>query len=238
VVSHPEVSRRLQQFVCVRLDWDQMTAQRERWRGLTQGNQVLLTSAGEIADEAAPHGRRYPIDELLPLLDRILAAHPAPAPPRHALRLEWFWWNPKRQGYPGHFGAEAVAKLDRKPVLTVSGPLPAWLGRDPFLRRHLRQFIWTRGSEDGEATLTVRMLEPHERELLSVSLAETDARRLGEALDAAWLEYMRLRPLVARGYIDNPYGNWLKGVMERAAAEEIARREQALTGTLRPPGRE
>jgi hypothetical protein len=153
------------------------------------------------------------------------------------LRLAWFLCNPKDQGLPGHFGAEFLCRLDRKPVVTISGPIPAWLDDSKFLARHVRQFIWTRGAQAGASRLTVRMLEPSRRELLGLDLTSAVPGQVSKALDAAWLDYMKERPMVARGYIDNPHGNWLKKVMEIAHEEEVRVREQAVKGTLTPPGR-
>jgi hypothetical protein len=62
-------------------------------------------------------------------------------------------------------------------------------------------------------------------------------RKLGEALDAAWLAYMKDRPLVAKGYLDNPHGRWMRGQAEQMTTEEQQIREKARAGTLLPPGR-
>ncbi len=238
MVSHPEVVKRLKQFVCLRLDHDQMQKHKGRLKVPTQGNQVLLTPKGEYVPGTDPHGKRYPIEEFVALLDKVLKDYPPNPEKRDELKLAWFWWNPRDQGLPGHFGADAIARLDRKPVLTVSGPLPEWLDRPDFLRRHLRQFIWTHGAKDGPARLTVCMLEPQKKELLAVDLENTEPATLSQELDRAWLKYMKERPLTARGYIDNAYGNWLKKVMEKAHAEEVQVREQARKDTLTAPGRE
>jgi hypothetical protein len=237
VVSHPEVVKRLKRFVCVRLDHEQMQRHRGRLKVPTQGNQVLLTPKGEYVPGTDPRGKRYPVEAFVALLDRVLKDYP-PDPERgDDLRLAWFWWNPKDQGLPGNFGAAAEARLDRKPVLTVSGPVPGWLGRPEFLRRHLRQFVWTRGAKGGPSRLTVRMLEPERKELLAVGLENATPAELSRELDRAWLTYMRERPLTARGYIDNAHGGWLKEVMEGAYEEEVRAREEARKGTLRAPGR-
>jgi hypothetical protein len=238
VVSHPEVSRRLREFVCVRMDWDQMQRHKDRWQTPTQGNQVLLDPRGNTLPGTDPRGKRYKIEELIPILDRALKECPPDPRRKNELDLSWFLWNPKSYGYPGHFNAEAVGKLDRKPVLTLSGTIPAWLKDETFLRKHLRQFIWTGGDTSGESRLTLRQMEPEAKELASVTLSSAEPGQVSETLDRAWLEYMKVRPLVARGYIDNPHGNWLKAVMERAYLEELDLREQALKGTLRPAGRE
>jgi hypothetical protein len=237
VVSHPEVVKRLRQFVCIRLDHDQMQKHKGRLKVPTQGNQVLLTPRGEYVPGTPPRGKRYPVKEFVALLDKTLADYPPRPETRDDLKLAWFWWNPRDQGLPGHFGANAVARLDRKPVLTVSGPVPDWLGRPDFLRRHLREFIWTRGAKDGPARLTVRMLEPERKQLLALDLEKANPDALGRQLDRAWLGYMKERPLTARGYIDNEYGHWLKKVMEKAHAEEVRVRAEAQKGTLSPPGR-
>ena len=215
-----------------------MQRHKSRWKVPTQGNQVLLDPHGNYIPGIEPRGKRYPVPELTALLDRVLAEYPSHRERKDDLKLSWFWWNPKEQGYQGHFGPEAVARLDRKPVLTVSGPVPDWMQEPGFLRRHLRQFIWTRGPASGEARLTVRQVEPQPKELASISLTDASPEAVGRTLDSAWLAYMRERPMVARGYIDNPHGNWLKAVMERAHREEVEVREQALKGALQPPGRE
>ena len=48
---------------------------------------------------------------------------------------------------------------------------------------------------------------------------------------------MKERPMFARGYIDNPHGNWLRDVMEQVHLDEVKVREAAKAGTLVPPGR-
>ena len=237
MVSHPDVNRRLREFVCIRLDHDQMQKHRGRLLVPTQGNQVLLDPRGHYIPGIEPRGRRYDIPTLVALLDRVLKDYPPNPRTKDDLKLAWFFWNPKDQGLPGHFGAPFISRLDRKPMLTVSGPVPAWLDEPAFLRKHLRQFIWTRGPADGPSRITVRMFEPQPKELAALDLAAADPADVSRALDGAWLEYMKVRPLVARGYIDNPHGNWLRQVMEEIHKEELAVREQALKGTLTPPGR-
>lgn len=236
MVSHPEVNRRLREFVCVRMDWDQMERHKARLQ-TEQGNQVLLDPQGNPVPGTTARGKRYAIEELIPLLDRTLRRFP-PETRKDRLELSWFFWNPKNQGYPGNFNAEAISKLDRKPVLTVSGPVPALLREEAFLRKHLRQFIWTRGDTSGAARVTVRQVEPEPKTLAALMLTDGSARQVSRELDQAWREYMKVRPLVARGYIDNPHGRWLQPVMEKAHREELSLREKARKGTLLPPGRE
>jgi acylphosphatase len=238
VVSHPEVVKRLRQLVCIRLDHDQMQKHKSRLKVPTQGNQVLLTPRGEYVLGTDPRGKRYDVKDFVSLLDRTLRDYPPHPERKDDLKLAWFWWNPRDQRLPGHFGADAIARLDRKLVLTASGPLPEWLDQPDFLRRHLRQLIWARAARDGPARLTVRMLEPQEKELLALDPTQTTPVELSKALDRAWLQYMKERPLTARGYIDNAHGGWLKQVMERAHEEELRVRDEARKGSLTPPGRD
>jgi hypothetical protein len=218
------------------MDWDQIEKYRDRWQIPTQGDQVLLDPDGKYIPGIPPKGKRYDVPVLLGLLDRVLKEYPPDRRRQDDLDLPWFLWNPKEHGLPGHFDAASISRLDRKPVLTLSGAsIPAWLKDPAFLRRHLRQFIWTRGSAEGEPRLTVRQIEPEPRELAVLSLAGTRAEAVSRELNRAWLEYMKVRPMTARGYIDNPHGRWLKPVMERAHREELEVREQALAGTLWPP---
>jgi hypothetical protein len=233
------VNRRLKQFVCVRLDHEQMQRLSKQGRLVvpTQGNQVLLDPQGNYIPGIEPRGRRYPVEKLIELLDQVLERHPARAETGDAVKLEWFLWNVENQGLRPYFGASSVARLDRKPLLTLSGELPDWLDRPELLGKHLRQFIWTRGSASGAGRISIVQLEPERRELASFDLGATTPEELSRILDAAWLAYMKERPLVARGYIDNPHGNWLRGVMEKVAEEEQQVRRQAEAGTLAPPGR-
>lgn len=219
------------------MDWDQMQKHKDRWKPATQGNQVLLDPKGNYLAGTKPGGERYALPDLIRHLDRALQLHPPKPERKNDLRLSWFLWNPKKQGYPGSFGAESVCKLDRKPLLTLSGSIPDWLQSPVFLRKHLRQFIWTQAAEDGPPRLTVRQLKPEAKELASLDLSALTPEEASRLLDRAWLEYMKVRPFVARGYIDNPHGRWLKQTMEAVHQEELRVREAALKGTLKSPGR-
>jgi hypothetical protein len=240
VVSHAEVNRRLREFVCVRLDHEQMQRLRktERLVTPTQGNQVLLDPQGNYIPGIQPRGKRYKIDELIGLLDQVLEQHPPKEETGDDLRLAWFLNNPEDQGLPRYFGPQSIGCLDRKPVATIAGPIPEWLDDPDFLRRHVRQFVWTRSAKGSLPRLTIQQHEPEPRRLAEIDLDSVTATEAVSQLDAAWLAYMKARPFVARGYIDNEHGNWLKAVMERAYSEELQVKGEAESGILRPPGRE
>ena len=68
-------------------------------------------------------------------------------------------------------------------------------------------------------------------------ISATRAEELGQALDAAWIEYMKQRPLTARGYLDNPHGKWMRSVGDQMVSEERELRSRAVAGTLLAPGR-
>jgi hypothetical protein len=178
------------------------------------------------------------VDELTALLDRLHADHPLETPQQDDLQLKWVFWNVEDQGLPPYFGAEAICRLDRKPLLVIDGPVPEWLDQPEYLRQHLRQFIWKRGEADVAPRITVRQLEPRRCDLATIDLADVTPERLSELLDEAWQAYMLERPLIARGYIDNEHGNWLRRVMEGAHEEELRVQDEAQRGVLQPPGRE
>jgi hypothetical protein len=111
-----------------------------------------------------------------------------------------------------------------------------------FLRAHLRQFIWVRGSTDGESRIRVMRVKDGlkrglPQEIASISLKRSYDEHTGEALDGAWLEYMKHRPFTARGYLENPHGKWMRRLTEQMVGEDEEVRRRAAAGTLRPPGR-
>ena len=73
--------------------------------------------------------------------------------------------------------------------------------------------------------------------LTEIQIAEAETRRLSPALDRAWLEFMKNRPLVARGYLENEHGGWMRSRREQMITEDEETRRRAREGTLRPPGR-
>jgi hypothetical protein len=255
VLSQEKVYSRLRDgFVAVRFDWEQGNHYRDRFGFiLGTGDQMLLTPAGEPIRHTGPtkDGRpqvvygRHGRDTTPEVLDEVLGRHP-PKPGAPGLTLEWFLW-PRKQSAARRGGTypvppEAAAGYARLPLAVVEGPIPEAL-RDPgFLRWHVRQFIWVRGREDGPSRVVVRRVRDGLRPGLSQELAAPDPAAMsradfGAALDAAWLTYMRDRPTVARGYLDNPHGKWMRGVGRQMLEEEEAIGSGAAAGTLLPPGR-
>ena len=253
MLSRPDVYSRLAGgFVGVRFDWEQGNHYKDKIGFvLGTGDQLLLKPTGEVippglgmdgkpAQVYGRHGR----DTTATVLDEVLARHP-PEAGEPELKIEWFFWPrlPARGGkgvYPVPY--QSAAGYARLPLALVEGPIPEAL-RDPaFLRWHVRQFIWVRGEAEGPSRIVVRRVRDGLKaglpeELASLDPAAMDKGHLGAALDAAWLAYMKDRPMVARGYLDNPHGGWMRGRREQMVGEEEALRRKARDGTLLPPGR-
>lgn len=215
----------------------QQAKKRHGLLGTTQGNQVLLDPKGKHIEGVEPRGRRYQIDELAALLDRVHKAHPGREGRRDDLKLDWFYVDRFAASARGQLSGSFVSRVDRKPLAIVEGREADLLSQSEFLRRHVRQFVWERGTTDGPSRIVVRQFEPTRADLATIELDGSDAEAVSRQLDAAWLAYMKERPMVARGYIDNPHGNWLRDVMEQVHQEEVEVREAAKAGTLAPPGR-
>jgi hypothetical protein len=240
-------------FVCLRLDWEQGNHFKERFGFiLGTGDQLILNPQGKVipTGETGSDGQtniiygRHGRDTTGEVLQEIAARHPGSAK-TSALDMDWFFWprhESRRSGgfYPA--SPDAMASFARLPQAVVSGPLPEAL-RDPeFLRRHVRQFIWVRASAEGPSRLEVKRVRDGLPDGLPNRLADLrpgdlSPEALGHALDAAWLEYMKDRPLVARGYLDNPHGKWMRSLREQMIYEDEEVRRRAREGTLRPPGR-
>jgi hypothetical protein len=203
----------------------------------TQGNQVLLDPKGKYIEGINPRGRRYQIDELAALLDRVHKEYPGREDRRDDLKLDWFYVDRFASSARGQLSGSFVSRVDRKALAVVEGKEVALLSKSEFLRCHVRQFIWERGTTDGPPRIVVRQFAPTTTGLVTIDLAAADAAAISRQLDIAWLAYMKERPMVARGYVDNPHGNWLRGVMEPVHLEEVEVRESAIAGTLAPPGR-
>ena len=252
MLSKPEVYARLaDNFVGLRFDWEQGNHYKEKFGFiLGTGDQMFLGPDGKpIAHgEKTKEGRssaiygRHGCDTTGPVLDKIAGVHPKKS---DELRLEWFLWPDKpsrRVGgrYPAPLNS--IAGYARMPIAVVQGEIPGALRDSNFLRWHLRQFIWARGETNGPTRVVIRRVKDGLKAGLPNEIAELDAARLskeelGKALDSAWIEYMKNRPLTARGYLDNPHGKWMRSVGDQMISEEQDLRSRAAAGTLLAPGR-
>jgi len=220
----------------VRLGWDQQQFYKQKLGGmLGTGHQMLLDPAGNvIADANVPGGyaTRYNLHLTPKILDAVSAKFP-PDTNAPRLKLDWFLWPAKPP-----FNATAMANWDRKPMALVEGSIPAILDHPDFLRWHIRQFIWTRGQTSGPARLVFqRVMNSQQTELAAIDTAALTPRQLGQRLDEVWRNYMKQRPFTARGYSENPHGRMFDSIKAKMLDEELTIRQQAMDGTLLPPGR-
>ena len=250
MLSKPEVYGRLaNDFIGLRFDWEQGNHYKEKFGFiLGTGDQMFLTPAGKPIEHAEKtrDGRgstiygRHGCDTTGPVLEKIAAAQSKKS---DELRLEWFLWpdKPSRRAggrYPAPLNS--IAGYARMPIAVVHGEIPEALRDSKFLRWHARQFIWARGETNGPGRIVVRRVKDGLKSGLSTEIAEIGATKpedLGKALDAAWIEYMKQRPLTARGYLDNPHGKWMRSVGDQMVSEERELRSRAVAGTLLAPGR-
>ena len=255
MLSQEKVYSRLRDgFVGVRFDWEQGNHYKEKFGFiLGTGDQMLLTPKGEAIAHGGPtkDGRpgvvygRHGRDTTAEVLDAVLAEHP-PKPGEPELKIDWFLW-PRKQSAARRGGTypvpyTAAAGYARLPLAVVEGPMPDALRNSAFLRWHVRQFIWVRGRADGDSRIIIRRVKDGLKPGLATELATLEPGKmssveLGAALDRAWQTYMRDRPTVAQGYLDNPHGKWMRGQGPQMLAEEEAIRAGAEAGTLLPPGR-
>jgi hypothetical protein len=252
--KQPIYSRLAHGFVGVRFDWEQGNHYKDRIGFiLGTGDQLLLTPGGDVIPPPNPakdgkparvYGRNG-CDTTPAVLDGVMQHFPAAADPR-VLKIEWFFWprfpSKARPGgsYPVPY--ESAAGYARLPLAVVDGPIPDALRNSDFLRWHVRQFIWVRGKSDGPSRVTIRRVKDGLKaglptELATLNPKAMDLKALGESLDAGWLTYMKDRPLVARGYLENEHGGWMSGMADQMSSEEQVIRTRAREGTLLPPGR-
>ena len=242
--SQPEVRARLaNNFVAIRIDWEQGKRFKDKLGRIPgTGCQTLHDLDGAPLQE---HGgldafaSRYDRALTTKVLDAVAARFPAKKeqPP---LRLEWFLWPTSRQGmWPA--SADDISNYARTPQAFIEGPLPAALRDSDFLRRHVRQFIWVRGSEAGESRIRVKRVREGLKPGLPTEIATIpagSAESLGRALDEAWRTYMKDRPATARGYTENPAGKMFQRIERHMIGAEESIAKAAADGTLVPPGRE
>src|SRR5204862_1970541 len=125
-----------------------------------------------------------------------------PKEPPPPLRIEWFLWPVDRKGmWPA--SVTDIANYARLPQAWIEGPMPEALRNSDFLRWHVRQFIWIRGSEKGESRIVVKRVREGMKadlpsEIATVAAYET-LEKVGKALDGAWITFMKDRPRTARG---------------------------------------
>jgi hypothetical protein len=250
-------------FICLRMDWEQGNHFKERFgfvpgtgdqmlldpRGVPISNEDVTTATGDVAadDRQRPNRRRIifgrnGVDTTPAVLDAVIARHPKK---NDALRLEWMLWTQapaRREGgrYPPSI--ESMAAFARMPIAEIQGRVPPALKDERFLRDHVRQFIWTRTGDDGPSRLVVRRVRDglpadSPTAIAEIETADGDVANLGRALDAAWLAFMKQRPLVARGYLENEHGGWMRARRDQMITEDEETRRRARDGTLRPPGR-
>lgn len=244
-------SRLAEHFVGLRFDWEQGNHYKAKFGFiLGTGDQLLLTPGGELIRSEQPDksGKptvlygRHGCDTTGVVLDGVIKKQLLKS---EALKLDWFLWPqiPSRRS-GGHYPVPhtAIAGYARLPYVLVEGAIPAALADADFLRWHVRQFIWVRGRTNGESRLLVRRVKDGLKEGRSTELAELrpttmTPKELGHSLDAAWLTYMKDRPLTARGYLENQHDKWMRGQASQMTTEDDEIRARAAAGTLLPPGR-
>ena len=203
--SNPEVRARLSEnFVGLKIDWEQGKHYKEQLGRIPgTGCQTLLDLDGAPMKDYGgvdAFASRYNRVLTPRILDEVAAKFPAkqPQPP---LRIEWFLWPTRRQGlWPA--SVDDIANYARLPQAWIEGPLPAALQDSEFLRWHVRQFIWVRGSEKGESRIVVRRVKEGLKpglaaEIAAIPAGEAPLETVGKALDGAWMTYMKDRPRTA-----------------------------------------
>ncbi|HTD87892.1 MAG TPA: hypothetical protein VK850_15055 [Candidatus Binatia bacterium] len=245
MLSRPEIYERLSKnFIALRFDWEQGDHYKDKFGFiLGTGDQLLLDPNGNLIPpcKGTVYGR-HGCDLTGALLDDVSGKY---SPKANDLRIDWFWWNTKASSRKGGFyppSPASIATYARLPIAKVEGPVPAALNNSDFLRWHVRQFIWVRGSTNGASRITLERVKDGLSPGLSTELAVLDPNAfsleaLGHELDHAWFVYMKDRPLAARGYLENPHGAWMHSVKDQMLSEESEIRRRAKVGTLLPPGR-
>ena len=192
-------------------------------------------------------------------LRRHAARFPADPARKDDLRLSWFLIDPayyridlggEPDRYSSALGAATGARKMRRPLVRVDGKAQDLLENDQeFLRRHVRQFWWHKGSGEGPARLVV--LNPHDTAggdppteltgacplgkvpavMATIDLSGgVDLARVSPVLDECWRRYMSARPSNA----DNL--TFAKDNVERFKALDAKVRQLARDGALLAPG--
>ena len=239
-----EVRTRLaKNFVALRIDWEQGRHYKDKLGRIPgTGNQTMLDLDGNPMKEFGgvdAFASRYNRPLTAKVLDDIVGKFPTkdPQPP---LRIEWFLWPVERKGmWPASVGD--IANYARLPQAWIEGPMPEALRNPDFLRWHVRQFLWIRGSEKGESRIVVKRVREGMKAEMPAEIAAIDAsqplEKVGKALDGAWMTYMKDRPRTARGYSENQHGKMFDRIKDDMSGDEDAIAERAKAGTLLAPGR-
>lgn len=243
--SNPEVRVRLMKnYVGLRIDWEQGKHYKDKLGRIPgTGCQTMLDPQGNPMKEFGgidAFATRY--NRLLTpkILDEIATRFPA-KPQQPPLQIAWFLWTTGRQGmWPA--SVDDISNYTRTPQAWIEGPMPAALLNSDFLRWHVRQFIWIRGSQKGESRIVVKRVKEGLKPGLSTEIASIPAESgslsdFGKALDQAWMTYMKDRPRTARGYSENPAGRMFEGIKGHMIAREEMLAAQAAADTLLAPGR-
>ena len=244
MLSQPAIYQRLANgFIALRLDWEQGNHFKERFGFIPgTGDQLLLDPDGKLIPPPKAGAKvygRHGCDITADILDALAATN------ANTLRMDWFWWpsNASRRiggRYP--VAHTAIAGYARLPLAFVEGPIPGALNHPDFLQWHIRQFIWVRGETNAKSRIRIERVKDGLKPGLPKTLALIDPAAmstlaLGHELDRAWLTYMAERPFVARGYLENPHGGWMRSVKDQMISEETEIRRRAVAGDLLPPGR-
>ena len=244
--SSPEVRVRLtKNFVGLRIDWEQGKHYKDKLGRIPgTGCQTMLDLQGNPMKEFGgidAFATRYNRMLTPKILDEISARFP-PKPQQPPLQIAWFLWNTERKGmWPA--SVDDISNYTRTPQAWIEGPMPAALLNSDFLRWHVRQFIWIRGSQKGESRIVVKRVKEGLKAGLTTEIASIPGEsltlsELGKALDQAWMTYMKDRPRTARGYSENPAGRMFEGIKGHMIGQEEALAAQAAAGTLLAPGRQ
>lgn len=227
------------------------------FKGIDTAGQVVLSPAGELIESGRSWktGKGFTPKEL----SGHAARFPADPAKKDALRLSWFLVDPayyrvdlggEADRYCSALGAATGARKMRRPLVRVEGKALDLLENHPeFLRRHVRQFWWQKGSVEGPARLVV--LNAHDTAggnppteltgacpvgkvpavMATIDLSGgVDLERVSPVLDECWRQYMAARPSNA----DNL--TFAKDNVERFKALDARVRQLARDGALLAPG--
>ena len=217
----------------------------------------MLSPEGEliVSGRSWKTGKGFTPQEL-----RGYAARFPPDPAKkNELRLSWFLIDPAYyridlggdpKSYCSALGAATGARKMRRPLVRVEGKALELLeSNQEFLRRHVRQFWWQKGSAEGPARLVVLNVHDTPRDSQPTELTGAcpvgkvptvmatidlsggvELERVSPILDRCWRAYMSDRPSNA----DNL--SFAKDNIARFKDLDAKVRQLARDGDLRAPG--